>query len=225
MKNKKDKSAKLFEGYATCGGYEFNFDELDHEYAFKIEAEDDNFVFGKIVPSKHGELHKRLAEWCKARDEKIKCYDVAKELYDKEMARREELYEGYQLGLFPYIKKELGIDEIDKINSFVALCSSESLTKCFKRAVDNYKFYKFNKCYFDELGVPISLVDEAFENVILKMGDKHKGVSEEEFATYINNVISEEFSKFPEVDRAIEEYETSKIAESGGSYRIEHKRY
>ena len=45
MKNKKDKSAKLFEGYATCGGYEFNFDELEHEYAFKIEAEDDNSYY------------------------------------------------------------------------------------------------------------------------------------------------------------------------------------
>ena len=225
MKNKKDKSAKLFEGYAACGGYEFNFDELEHEYAFKIEAEDDNFVYGKMVPSNHGNISKKLLEFCKDAERKIKCYDVAKELYDKEMARREELYEGYQLELFPYIKRKLGIDEIEKINSFVVLCSSKELTKCFKRAVRNYELYKSNSHYFDKFVVPISLVCKAFENVILKMGDKPKGVSEEEFATYINNVISEEFSKFPEVDRAIEEYENSKIAEYGGSYRIEHKRY
>ena len=107
MENKKDKSAKLFEGYATCGGYEFNFDELEHEYAFKIEAEDDNWVFRRCGARKRSNTYTKLKRFCEETDKKIKCYDIAKELYDKEMARREELYEGYQLELFPYIKKEI----------------------------------------------------------------------------------------------------------------------
>ena len=197
-----NESVKLFEGYAICGGYKFKFYDLANPYGYQ-----ENLL---------GKFHYFDVNYDSILKE-IKCFNIAKGVYDKEMTRREWMYEDYQLELFPYIKRELEVDDIDKINSFVSLCSSESLAKCFRRAVSKYKFYKSNICFL-RLSISISLVDDAFSSVILEMSCRRKGVSDDDFASYINGFIDEAFSKFSKVDKLVDRREAIRLSGSGGEY-------
>ena len=200
--NNKNESAKLYEGYVICGEYRFSFSDLANPYGYLESLRDKCRYFGCSYD---------------LLDEEIKCFNIAKGVYDKEMTRREWMYEDYQLELFPYIKRELEVDDIDKINSFVSLCSSESLAKCFRRAVSKYKFYKSNICFL-RLSISISLVDDAFSSVILEMSCRRKGVSDDDFASYINGFIDEAFSKFSKVDKLVDRREAIRLSGSGGEY-------
>ena len=208
MKNTKDENVKLFEGYATCGGYKFKFEHLENPDGYQETLLDKCHYSDRVNYS--------------SIEEEMKCLDIAKEVYDKEMTRRKELYEDYQLELFPYIKEKLEVDEISKINSFVSLCSSENFAKCFRKAVDKYYFYKLNIHFFG-LDIPVSSLDDAFSSIVLEMTGRKKGISEDEFVSYINNFIDEAFSKFSEVDKAVEKREAMRLSGCGGEYSFDYE--
>ena len=97
MGSNRNMSAKVYDGYVVCGGYRFSFQELDNsdyydDYIRSIE----DIVYGTHCIGKGSNLMERLETGFESVDERLRCYQVAKEAYIRETFGRKELHDGYQ---------------------------------------------------------------------------------------------------------------------------------